>query len=60
MTIREMINELEELAKQHGDNTRCAIHNEYTAEDNWGSKGEDLYIDALLEFDEKKQVVVIR
>lgn len=59
MTIREMIAALEELAAQYGDDTRCTIYDEYTANEGWGFEEEDLYIDAAPEFDEEMQVVVI-
>lgn len=60
MTIREMITALEALAAQHGDDTRCTVYDEYTAEEGWGYQAEDLYIDATPEFDEGMQVIVIR
>jgi hypothetical protein len=60
MTIREMITALEILAAQHGDDTRCTVYDEYTAEEGWGYQAEDLYIDATPEFDEGMQVIVIR
>ena len=60
MTIREMITALETLAAQHGDDTRCTVYDEYTAEEGWGYQAEDLYIDATPEFDEGMQVIVIR
>lgn len=60
MTIREMITALEALAAQHGDDTRCTVYDDYTANEGWDFEEEDLYLDADPMFDEEMQVIVIR
>lgn len=59
MTIREMINNLEALAKTYGDNTPCTIYDEYTAAEGWGYEEKDLYIPAEPTYNDKMKVVVI-
>jgi hypothetical protein len=60
MTIREMITELERLAAQYGEDTRCTVYDEYTACEGWDYEEEDLYIDAEPNYDEEMKVIVIR
>lgn len=60
MTIREMIAKLEELAAQYGEDTRCAVYDEYTACEGWDFEEEDLYNDPRTAYDEEMGFVVIR
>ena len=60
MTIREMITALEGFAAQYGDDTRCTVYDEYTAEEGWDFEEEDLYIDASPIYAKDMQVVLIR
>lgn len=45
MTITEMIKKLEALKKEHGD-LRVTVYDEYTANEGWDYKYEDLWITA--------------
>lgn len=60
MTIREMIEQLEAMAKEHGDDARVCTYDEYTANEGWGYKEEDLYLDAEVEYDEEMGVILVR
>lgn len=59
MTIREMIERLEAMAQEHGDDMRVCIYDEYTANEGWGYKEEDLYLDAEVEYNEKMGVILV-
>lgn len=39
-----MIAKLEELAAQHGDDAKVVMYDEYTANEGWGYKEEDLWV----------------
>ena len=60
MTIREMITTLEGLAEKYGEDTRCTVYDEYTANEGWGYKEKDLYTDASPAYVKKMKVVLIR
>ena len=54
-TLRDFINKLEQLAKEHGDNIPVCTYDEYTANEGWEYKEGDLYLEAYAcykEFDE--------
>ena len=67
MKISEMIKALEELKEQYGD-IRVTVFDEYTANEGWDYKNEDLWLDAEPMVDkvtddddnELEQVVVIQ
>lgn len=59
MTIREMIQALEALAQEHGDDMRVCVYDEYTANEGWGHNAEDLYLPAEAEYHEEMNVILI-
>lgn len=59
MTIREMIAKLEELAAQHGDDIKVVMYDEYTAEEGWDYKEEDLWVPVDCCFDKQNNAIEI-
>lgn len=59
MTIREMIAKLEELAAQHGDDIKVVMYDEYTANEGWGYKEEDLWKTVSCCFDKQNNAIEI-
>jgi hypothetical protein len=60
MTIRKMIERLEELAQQYGDDMRVCVYDDYTANEGWDFEEEDLYTDARAKYDTDMNVILIR
>jgi len=50
MTISEMIKKLEALKAKYGD-LRVTVYDDYTANEGWDYKNEDLWLTADAEFD---------
>jgi hypothetical protein len=60
MTIRKMIERLEELAQQYGDDMRVCVYDDYAANEGWGLEEEDLYTDARAKYDTDMNIILIR
>lgn len=60
MTIREMINELEAMAQEHGDDMRVCIYDDYAANEGWDLEEEDLYLDAEAAYDAEMGMILVR
>lgn len=60
MTIREMIEKLEEMAKVHGDDKPICTYDDLLEAEGWDYKEEDLYKQPKVVFDEGMDVLLIR
>lgn len=45
-TLRAFINELEQIAKEYGDNIPVCVYDDYTANEGWNHKEGDYYLRA--------------
>lgn len=59
MTIREMIQALEALAQEHGDDMRVCVYDDYRAAEGWDFEPEDLCLRAEADYDEEMDVILI-
>ena len=60
ITIREMIEKLEEMAKVHGDDKPVCTYDAYLANEGWDYEQKDLYMKPRVLLDEEMDVILIR
>mgnify|MGYP003291496271 CR=1 FL=1 len=59
MTIRELITILEGLAETHGEDTRVAVYDDYTAAEGWDYEEEDLYLAPKPYLEEETGIILL-
>ena len=60
ITIREMIEKLEEMAKVHGDDKPVCTYDNYLENEGWDYEQKDLYMKPRVLLDEEMDVILIR
>jgi hypothetical protein len=60
ITIREMIEKLEEMAKVHGDDKPVCTYDAYLEAEGWDYEQKDLYMKPRVFLDDEMDVLLIR